>query len=183
MWLTPVSSNTVNWLSALSTCHSLNMIDEFVTFDYCLVGCMLLLVLHHYTYRDQMKQVMITGYSLACRYPQVLRFCKLIRFTQKFAMVHSEWGRYVILIIGLLKLYLSLHVSKTEQYGTTNRKLHTRFRLALKSMTLDDYKWPGLLAILAKSIAIAIAILGVKSIAILVAILISKSVLQYYCNT
>ena len=41
----------------------------------------------------------------------------------------------------------------------------------------------GLLAILAKSIAIAIAILGGNSIAILSAILYFKSVLQYYCNT
>jgi len=40
-----------------------------------------------------------------------------------------------------------------------------------------------LLAILAKSIAIAIAILGGKSIAILIAILFSKLILQYYCNT
>jgi len=42
-----------------------------------------------------------------------------------------------------------------------------------------------LLAILAKNIAIAIAILSEKSIAILIryTILFSKSVLQYYCNT
>jgi len=39
-----------------------------------------------------------------------------------------------------------------------------------------------LFAILAKSIAIAIAILGGKCIAIPIAILFSKSVLQYYCN-
>jgi len=38
-------------------------------------------------------------------------------------------------------------------------------------------------AILAKSIAIAIAILGGKSIAILTAILFSKPILQYYSNT
>jgi len=40
-----------------------------------------------------------------------------------------------------------------------------------------------LLAILAKSIAITIAILGGKSIATLIAIPFFKSVLQYYCNT
>ena len=45
-----------------------------------------------------------------------------------------------------------------------------------------DVKVSGLLAILAKSIAIAIAILGGNSIAILSAILYFKSVLQYYCN-
>jgi len=55
------------------------------------------------------------------------------------------------------------------------------------------WPWPGLLAILAKRIAIAIAILGgnsiaipvtiLKSITILSAILYFKSVLQYYCNT
>ena len=45
------------------------------------------------------------------------------------------------------------------------------------------WPWPGLLAILAKRIAIAIAILGGNSIAILSAILYFKSVLQYYCNT
>ena len=43
--------------------------------------------------------------------------------------------------------------------------------------------YSGLLAILAKNIAIAIAILGGNSIAILSAILYFKSVLQYYCNT
>ena len=40
-----------------------------------------------------------------------------------------------------------------------------------------------MLAILAKSIAIATTILGGNSIAILSAILYFKSVLQYYCNT
>jgi len=40
----------------------------------------------------------------------------------------------------------------------------------------------GLFAILAKTVAIAIAILGRKCIAILTAIPISKSVLHYYCN-
>jgi len=40
-----------------------------------------------------------------------------------------------------------------------------------------------LLAIPAKSIAIAVAIVGGKSIAVLIAILLSKSLLQYYCNT
>jgi len=50
-------------------------------------------------------------------------------------------------------------------------------------MDIFAYLLTGLLAILAKGIAIAIAILDGKSITILTAILFSKSVLQYYCNT